>query len=148
MFLVSGSELLRGVFGDEGCEGSRGGLPGDYILFPSKHITAKESPIRIESRPKRRTEKKREILTAAPNGFAKLATAVAPIRPCSVNHISLYRVGAASTNGCASPVTICPTITTAKLPPFAIVPAYRIQFPTNSRPEAASKAGLGPRCSR
>ena len=38
-------------------------------------------------------------LTAPPNGFAKLANAVAPTLPPSVNHISLYRVGAASTNG-------------------------------------------------
>lgn len=46
------------------------------------------------------------IHTAAPNGFAKLANAVAPTLPPSVNHISLYRVGAASTKGCASPVNI------------------------------------------
>jgi hypothetical protein len=44
--------------------------------------------------------------SAAPNGFAKLANAVAPTLPPSVNHISLYRVGAASTKGCASPVNI------------------------------------------
>lgn len=38
---------------------------------------------------------------APPKGFASDATAVAAIRPFSVNQSSLYRVGAARTNGCA-----------------------------------------------
>ena len=59
--------------------------------------------------------------TAPPNGFAKLANAVLPTLPSSVNHISLYRVGAASTNGCARPVNIWPIITNQKM--FARVPA-------------------------
>lgn len=40
-----------------------------------------------------------EGLTAPPKGFAREASAVAPTLPRSVNHISLYLVGAASTNG-------------------------------------------------
>lgn len=87
-------------------------------------------------------------LTAPPRGFAILASAVAPVRPLSVNHMSLYLVGAASTKGCARPVIIWPTITTSKIPPFAVVPAYLIQFPTKRRPEAARMDGLGPRCKR
>jgi hypothetical protein len=89
-----------------------------------------------------------EKLTAPPNGFAKLANAVAPTRPPSVNHISLYRVGAASTNGCAKPVNICPNMTTPKCPPEARVPAYRIQLPSNSSTDAARMLSLGPRCSK
>ena len=64
-----------------------------------------------------------DALTAPPNGFAKLANAVAPTRPRSVNHISEYLVGAASTKGCASPVKIWPNMTTPKVPPLARVPA-------------------------
>jgi hypothetical protein len=65
----------------------------------------------------------RDALTAPPNGFAKLAKAVAPTRPRSVNHISEYLVGAASTKGCASPVKIWPNMTTPNMPPEARVPA-------------------------
>jgi hypothetical protein len=86
--------------------------------------------------------------TAPPNGFAKLANAVAPTLPPSVNHISLYRVGAASTNGCAKPVRICPNMTSPKMPPFARVPAYRIQLPSRRRSEAARMLSLGPRWRR
>lgn len=43
---------------------------------------------------------------AAPNGFAKLATAVALVLPLSENQRSLYRVGAHRQNGCASPIKI------------------------------------------
>lgn len=75
-----------------------------------------------------------------------LANAVAPMRPLSVNHMSLYLVGAASTKGCASPVRIWPTMTTSIIPPFATVPAYLTQFPARSRIEAAIIDGLGPRC--
>lgn len=55
--------------------------------------------------------------SAAPSGFAKLVTAVAATRPLVVNHISEYLVGAASANGCATPVRICPNMTTPKMPP-------------------------------
>src|SRR6266487_95310 len=48
---------------------------------------------------------------APPKGFARLITAVAATLPRFVNHKSEYLVGAASTNGCASPVKICPNIT-------------------------------------
>lgn len=77
-----------------------------------------------------------------------LANAVAPTRPDSVNHMSLYRVGAANTNGCARPVRIWPAMTTPKMPPFATVPAYLIQLPARSKTEAAMMDGLGPRCKR
>lgn len=50
--------------------------------------------------------------TAPPRGLANVATAVAEMRPRDVNHRSLYRVGAARTNGCASPPRIWPNITT------------------------------------
>ena len=86
------------------------------------------------------------LLTAAPKGFAKLARAVAPILHPSVNHISLYRVGAARTNGCANPVKICPTMTTGKM--LVLVPAYRIQLPISNNMDAAMIDGLGPRWSR
>lgn len=43
---------------------------------------------------------------APPKGFAKDAIAVADILPLSVNQRSLYRVGAASTKGCAKPIKI------------------------------------------
>jgi hypothetical protein len=82
-------------------------------------------------------------LTAPPNGFANEASAVAPTRPRSVNHMSEYRVGAARTKGCARPVRIWPNITTPKMPPEARVPAYRIQLPTRRRPEAHRILSLG-----
>jgi N-acetylglutamate synthase/N-acetylornithine aminotransferase len=84
-----------------------------------------------------------QALTAPPNGFARLARAVAATRPRSVNHISEYRVGAARTKGCARPVMICPNMTTPKVPPEARVPAYRTQLPTRSRPEAHRILSLG-----
>ncbi len=94
-------------------------------------------------------ELSRQIRTAPPNGFAKLATAVALILPFSVNHKSLYLVGAESTNGCASPMSICPNITTPYIPPpplssRALDPAYLIQFPTRMSPLATTIAGFGP----
>lgn len=60
---------------------------------------------------------------AAPNGFAKLASAVALVRPLSENHRSLYRVGAHKQNGCASPIMIWPNMASPKMPPLALVPA-------------------------
>lgn len=81
---------------------------------------------------------------AAPNGLARVATAVALVRPWSENQRSLYRVGALKQNGCASPMRICPNMATPKMPPFALVPAYRIQLPTRRRVEVVMMAGLGP----
>ena len=49
---------------------------------------------------------------APPNGFARLASAVAETRPAGVNQRSEYRVGAESTNGCANPMRIWPSMTT------------------------------------
>jgi hypothetical protein len=43
---------------------------------------------------------------AAPSGLARVATAVALVLPRSVNHRSLYRVGALRQNGCARPIRI------------------------------------------
>lgn len=82
--------------------------------------------------------------SAPPSGFARLATAVALVRPRSENQISLYLVGAVKTNGCANPIKICPNIATPKMPPFAFVPPYRIQFPHRSRTAAVIIDGLGP----
>jgi hypothetical protein len=84
--------------------------------------------------------------TAPPKGFARLANAVAPTLPPSVNHMSLYLVGAARTKGCAKPVKICPNITRPKI--LVRVPAYRIQFPSSKSAEAARMLSLGPRWSR
>ena len=50
---------------------------------------------------------------APPNGFARLASAVADTRPRVVNQRSEYAVGEARTKGCAKPIRICPTITPA-----------------------------------
>jgi hypothetical protein len=47
---------------------------------------------------------------AAPSGFARLATAVALVRPLSENQSSLYRVGAQRQKGCANPIRIWPNI--------------------------------------
>lgn len=47
---------------------------------------------------------------AAPNGLARVATAVALVRPRSENQRSLYLVGALRQNGCAKPVRICPNM--------------------------------------
>lgn len=60
---------------------------------------------------------------AAPSGLAKLASAVALVRPLSENQRSLYRVGAQRQKGCASPMRICPNMARPKMPPFALVPA-------------------------
>lgn len=102
---------------------------------------------------------------APPRGFARDATAVADMRPSSVNQSSLYRVGAARTKGCAcgsqhllrdvsshvltNPINICPNMTTPKMPPvdpfdLALVPAYLIQFPTSISALQATVAGFGP----
>lgn len=67
--------------------------------------------------------------SAAPSGLAKLATAVALVRPRSENHRSLYRVGAHKQKGCARPIRIWPNMTSPKIPPLALAPAYRSQFP-------------------
>lgn len=61
--------------------------------------------------------------SAAPKGFARLASAVALVRPRSENHRSLYRVGAQRQNGCARPMRICPNMARPKMPPLALVPA-------------------------
>lgn len=45
---------------------------------------------------------------APPNGLARDIAAVAATLPLSVNQRSLYLVGAASTNGCASPISTWP----------------------------------------
>lgn len=50
---------------------------------------------------------------AAPSGFARLATAVALVRPLSENQSSLYRVGAQRQKGCANPIRIWPNIASA-----------------------------------
>lgn len=84
------------------------------------------------------------MLTAPPNGLASDASAVADTLPRGVNHISLYLVGAVSTNGCASPVKICPRMTRPKMPPLVRVPAYRSQLPTNMSTLATMMADLGP----
>lgn len=81
---------------------------------------------------------------AAPNGLARLASAVALVRPRSENHWSLYRVGAHRQNGCANPMRICPNMARPKMPPFAFVPAYRSQFPTSRSAAVEMIAGLGP----
>lgn len=44
--------------------------------------------------------------SAAPSGFARLATAVALVRPRSENQSSLYLVGAQRQKGCANPIRI------------------------------------------
>lgn len=81
---------------------------------------------------------------AAPSGLARLATAVALVRPSSENHRSLYRVGAHKQKGCAKPMRIWPNIVRPKMPPFALVPAYRSQFPTRRRDAVTMMAGFGP----
>lgn len=60
---------------------------------------------------------------AAPSGFARVANAVALVRPFSENHKSLYLVGAARAKGCARPSNNCPNITKPKMPLSALVPA-------------------------
>lgn len=83
------------------------------------------------------------LLTAPPNGLPSEETAVAEILPASVNHMSLYLVGADRTNGCASPMTNWPNTTRPKLPSSpAPAPAYLIQLPTSMRALAASSASL------
>lgn len=79
---------------------------------------------------------------APPKGLARLIIAVAATLPAPVNHKSLYRVGAAKTKGCESPVRIHPNITAPKF--LVLVPPYLIQFPASSRIEAIRMAGLGP----
>lgn len=81
-------------------------------------------------------------LTAPPNGFAREATAVADTLPFSVNHISLYLVGAARTNGWPKPIKTCPVMTTANCPVLA--PIYRTQLPERISMLAANMAGFGP----
>lgn len=81
---------------------------------------------------------------APPRGFARVANAVALMRPRSENHRSLYLVGALRQNGCASPMRIWPNMARPNMPPFALVPAYRIQFPTSTRMDVVMMAGLGP----
>ena len=80
--------------------------------------------------------------SAAPRGLARVATAVALVRPLSENQRSLYRVGALRQNGCASPMRICPNMATPKLPPRALVPAYRIQFPARRRERGSDNGGF------
>lgn len=82
--------------------------------------------------------------SAAPSGFARLATAVALVRPLSENQSSLYRVGAQRQKGCANPIRIWPNIASPKMPPFALVPAYLSQFPTSSSAAVVMIAGFGP----
>lgn len=60
---------------------------------------------------------------AAPSGFANVATAVALMRPRSVNQRSLYLVGALRQKGCAKPVRIWPNMATPYMPPWAFAPA-------------------------
>jgi len=60
---------------------------------------------------------------AAPRGLAKLARAVALVRPLSENHRSLYRVGAQRQKGWARPMRIWPNIARPNMPPLALVPA-------------------------
>ena len=79
---------------------------------------------------------------APPNGLARDITAVAATLPLSVNHKSLYRVGAASTNGWASPTSTWPKYTTPSV--LVFVPAYLIQLPTSKSMEAMMMACLGP----
>lgn len=79
---------------------------------------------------------------APPSGFARLANAVAPTRPPSVNHMSLYLVGAARTKGWARPQRTCPNTTRPKI--LARVPAKRIQLPSSRRQEEARMLALGP----
>lgn len=81
---------------------------------------------------------------AAPSGFARLATAVALVRPLSENQSSLYRVGAQRQKGCANPMRIWPNIASPKMPPFALVPAYLSQLPTSRSVAVMIIAGLGP----
>lgn len=81
---------------------------------------------------------------AAPRGFARLATAVALVRPRSENQSSLYRVGAQRQKGCAKPMRIWPNIASPKIPPFAFVPAYLSQLPTSSRAAVTTMACFGP----
>lgn len=117
---------------------------GDVKLL--SHVSKSETKKGLHSRRGiERIKEKTRALTAPPNGFAKLATAVALTRPLSVNQTSLYLVGAASTNGCASPVRIWPNMTTPKIPPWAREPAYRIQLPRNKRTEDQMMESLGPR---
>ncbi len=47
---------------------------------------------------------------APPKGLARDAMAVAVTRPSGVNQRSEYLVGAHRTNGCPSPMRICPNI--------------------------------------
>lgn len=82
--------------------------------------------------------------SAAPNGLASVARAVALVRPRSENHRSLYRVGALRQNGCAKPMRIWPNMATPKTPPRARVPAYRIQLPTSKKADVVMMAGFGP----
>lgn len=87
--------------------------------------------------------------TAPPNGFAKLATAVAEILPFSLNHSSLKYAGALSTNGWDIPQSTCPSTTTPNNPPVspfcpALVPAYRSHAPTTISALATSIAPRGP----
>ena len=79
---------------------------------------------------------------AAPSGFARLATAVALVRPLSENQSSLYRVGAQRQKGCANPMMIWPSIASPKMPPLALVPAYLSQLPTSRSAAVVIIAGL------
>ena len=97
---------------------------------------------------------------APPKGFASEAIAVAVMRPWGLYHSSEKRVGAARTNGWASPTRICPNITIPRLPPcpacipsllpslippvVLLVPAYRTQFPATINPLATRSDNLGP----
>ena len=81
---------------------------------------------------------------APPKGFAREAIAVADTRPRGLNQSSEYRVGAASTNGCARPMRIWPNIVTPYRGGDERVPAYRIQLPHRMRIEAVRKARRGP----
>ena len=86
---------------------------------------------------------------------------MAVMRPWGLYHNSEKRVGAARTNGWASPMRICPNITIPRfplspvvctpsvlpslIPPVVLlVPTYRIQFPATINPLATKSDSLGP----
>jgi hypothetical protein len=81
---------------------------------------------------------------AAPKGLASEATAVADTRPVSENQRLEYLVGAAKTNGWDKPTRIWPNMRTPKRGGLQAVPAYRIQFPSNTSTLDTTSEIFGP----
>ena len=82
--------------------------------------------------------------SAAPNGLAREATAVADTRPVSENQRLEYLVGAAKTKGCDRPTRIWPNMRTPNLGGLQAVPAYRIQLPSSTRTLETTSETFGP----